>query len=1583
MSWSSKKWWQNTLLLPFAFVAASMLMLLTRLLVQILRGRTSRDTRADHEEDLRDGEDSGSDAKSFLARHGGFVVFGFRVARFVATVGLFGVQLYQLLHVATTTEGGSVWDSILNSYQCPQLALVITYWYTSILTLFAIGTGRWASQMRIHAIVILFIVFSVYAYRDIVPWMTYTLQPADRAEGQLLYVKLALLSIAAVIVPLFIPRVYVPIDAKNPMEVPNPEQTASIFSLAVYTFLDSIIMEGSRVPHLPFDRLPPLADYDRAAHLKETSFPHLDQLRARKKRHLFWGLMSVFAWEYTGMALSLTFMSLSRFITPLALNRILDYMETGDITGRIMSPWFWVASLFFGPAIGTITWQWYIFLGTRCLARTQGILTQLVFEHSLRIRLKAETSTTEKSITAPTTPDTESVTDAESATGGESEDAQSESTAVAKGKAKAKDGEEAPKPAEKKENLVGKINTLVTVDVDTILNSKDFLMFVVQVPLELSLSAVFLYKILGWSAFVGFGSIVLMLPVPGYIASLIQDYHGEKMAKTDARVDAVTETIGVLRMVKLFGWERKMSQYLKEKREDELVWVWKNKLIELINGTVNSIIPTITMVVTYATFTLIMKQSLTRKTLVSFHSSLHAEATVASIVFSSMAIFDRVREKLHMSSWSFAQVMRGKVSLERIQTFLRETDLLDEFDDKAAERLAESNAHIDSARKSVIGFKDAVFTWDVPTGNETPSSRSFRLQIEGELCFKRDCVNLIVGPTGAGKTSVLMALLGEMHYNPRSLDSWFNLPRAGGVAYAAQESWVQNETIRENILFGAPYDEQRYKKVIYQCALTRDLELFEAGDQTEVGEKGLTLSGGQKARVTLARALYSSAEIILLDDILAALDVHTSRWIVKECLQGDLIRGRTVILVTHNVALAGPIAGFFVAVDINGVAKEAGTTLSSVLAVVPVLEQEFEKEKEALKEAEKEEASGSNDAKDAEDKAAGKLILAEEIQEGHVTRKSIMLYLRAVGGKRPVFFAVFWMLTMIASPAAETFSVWFLGFWSGQYEGRPPQEVNVSFYLSMYVLTLIGMQVFFAVNDMTFIIGAQRASRFINNTLVESILTCTMRWLDETPASRIIARCTQDIGTVDEELQLNFQHASSLAVVMLVKIIAPVLFTPLFLVPSLLVALIGMYVGNLYLKAQMSVKREMSNARSPLLAHFGAAIHGLTSIRAYGAQESFKTQSLTRIDHYTRIARTSYNLNRWAGLRLDLMGNLFTAGMAAYLLIKRSISPANTGFSLVQSIEFCQMFLWLIRSYNDFEVQANSLERIQAYIDIDHEPQPTESGKPPAAWPMSGNLTVEKLSAKYSPNGPKVLQDVSFHVGTGERVGIVGRTGSGKSSLTLALLRCIFVEGDVLYDGLPVDKINLDALRTSITIIPQIPELLSGTLRRNLDPFEQYDDAVLNDALHASGLFSLQSEMDEGRLTLDSKIASGGGNLSVGQRQIIALARAMVRNSKLLILDEATSAIDHKTDTIIQTTLRTRLGSDVSVLTVAHRLQTIMDSDKIMVLDAGKIVEYDSPSKLLRKEGGIFKAMVDGSGDKQALYAAAAEKAGEIASDRT
>ncbi|KAJ7657333.1 P-loop containing nucleoside triphosphate hydrolase protein [Mycena polygramma] len=936
----------------------------------------------------------------------------------------------------------------------------------------------------------------------------------------------------------------------------------------------------------------------------------------------------------------------------------------------------------------------------------------------------------------------------------------------------------------------------------------------------------------------------------------------------------------------------------------------------------------------------------------------------ASKVFSTMTVFDLLR----LLTYNVSEVVTGKVSLDRVDEFLNKTELLDAFDEKESPLLT-ANTFSDER----IGFRNARFSWSKEyEGSLTPSQRQFLLKIEGELFFERGRVNLVVGPTGSGKTSLLMALLGEMHWILSSPDSWYNLPRRSGVGYATQESWVLNETIRSNIVFDTPFDEERYKKVLYQCALEPDLSLFEAGDQTEVGERGITLSGGQKARLTLARAVYSKASILLLDDVLAALEqvahcVHTAQWIVEKCFGGELIENRTVILVTHNVALARPIAGFVVTFGSDGRVRSQGS-ISELTKRGPLAAQ-IRKEQQAL--------DKTGEEIDAEDPITepvdGQLILAEEVQLGHVGTSALKMYFFAIGGKYPLFFFTVFFVGLFSVRILTIMRTWMLGYWAKQYDQHPPEEVNVLLYAILVAIVLIsnttGALIF-----VHLIFGQLRASKVIHINLIASILSAPLRWLDVTPASRILARVTNDVRAVDHSLANQCYPIAFMVAAMLFRFGAVVLYAPVFFFPGAIVGVVGAWIGQIYISAQLPVKRLMSNTRAPVLAHFGAAISGLVSIRAFGAQSKFSNETLARIDRFTRAARNHYNLNRWVSVRIDLLGATFSAGLATYLVYVKHTDAGDSGFLLNMAITFTQLLLSVVRRINKFEVQVCSLERIQAYIDIEHEKPATESGNPPAYWPASGELRVEGLSARYSDGGPKVLHDISFHIKSGERVGIVGRTGSGKSSLTLSLLRCIPTEGSVIYDGLETSELNLDTLRSSITIIPQVPELLSGTLRANLDPFGQYDDAELNDSLRAAGLFALQDEMDEGRITLDSAISTGGSNLSIGQRQIFALARAILRRSKILILDEATSAIDYKTDSIIQNSLRHELRGDVSLITVAHRLQTIMDADKIaspMVLDAGRIVEFDSPKKLLKIKDGKFSALVAESGDRDALYAMA------------
>ncbi|KAI0260093.1 hypothetical protein BC834DRAFT_1028685 [Gloeopeniophorella convolvens] len=1576
--------WAHPLLIPSYAAAASAGILVLQATfssgpVKRLRARVFNTT----EEDTVTGEPDGnqtrtgiiSAVKEHVDKSGGSIIFLFQTLRLISVLTLLGLAIFSFVqdeeeHAAQPSVGAfsKHWGKkhkhkhrygggSFSKREWLDLTLCITYLYTSFLALFAVTARRTRSSIAsFHLSLVLLVTFSVYTYRDIWPLITYTLVPADKREGTLLWIKLSVLSFAAVFIPLVMPYRYVPVDPKDPQSALNPEQTASILSLSMYSFLDPIVFQAYRVPHLSHDMLPPLADYDYTKNLVKRSFKHLDSFSGSPKRHIFWGLMRVFNREYIQLALLLIIKTFSSLMAPVGMNQLLRYIETHG-KDAVVRPWVWIAYLFLGPALGTIAFQWYIFIATGSLVRVTAIITQLIFEHALRIRVKAEASSPLHQQHGATTPDNASAADITISANGEET---APSTSSVKGKQREeltptadKDKDKDDEPG-KGSNLVGKMNNLVSTDLENLIDGRDFLLLTLYLPLQVILCVWFLYSILGWSAFVGMGAMVALFPVPGAVANKIQKVQKETLKRTDARVQSATETMSVLRMIKLFGWEPKIADRLAEKREQELRYIKIRQILNLINGNINFIIPVITMVISYVTFTAVMKKPLS-----------------PSIVFSSMAAFDLLRDQLHSVFWMIPMFTQAKVSLDRVNDFLHDTELLDEYADaeKGTERVMLTDAsHFDH---DVIGFQNASFTWsndEAADGTLTPSRRRFTLRIRDELLFKRGCLNLIVGPTGSGKTSLLMALLGEMHFIPLSPDAWFHLPREGGVSYAAQESWVQNETIRDNILFGAPYDEERYNKVIFQCGLKRDLSLFEAGDKTEVGEKGLTLSGGQKARVTLARAVYSSAEILLLDDVLAALDVHTARWIVEKCFKGDLIRGRTVLLVTHNVAMATPIADYVVSLGPDGQIASRGS-VSDALAKDKTLAAELKEEEHAMKNDDKEIDAEEPDK--ASKQADGKLILAEEVAEGHVSRDAIKLFVGGLGGAHVFLFWLVFVGGLVLCDALLSIQTWFMGYWAEQYEIYPPEEVRVGYYLTIYSTFIIGAILSFTIGSSVYVFGALRASRSIHKRLIESVLGTTLRWLDTTPTSRVITRVTQDIRALDGPIANTFTWFIEITVTMLIKFFAVIYLTPIFLIPGVLITVVGAWTGQVYMKAQIAIKREMSNAKAPVVGHFGAAVSGLTSIRAYGAQLAFRNEAYKRIDKYSRAGRSFYNMNRWVSLRIDFLGGIFAAGLAAYLIYMpgQHALPSDTGFSLTMAIGFSGLILWWIRIFNDFEVNSNSLERMHAYINIEQEVKPTKDGVPPAYWPASGDLRVEKLSARYSADGPKVLHEISFHIQSGERVGVVGRTGSGKSSLTLSLLRCIFTEGEVYYDGKPTSSLNLDALRTAITIIPQTPELLSGTLRENLDPFSQYDDATLNAALRASGLFSLQSDDDEGRLTLDSSIASGGGNLSVGQRQILALARAIVRGSKLLILDE-----DYKTDTIIQTSLRNELKGDVTLITVAHRLQTIMDADKIMVLDAGRIVEFGKPSELLKDKGGRLRSLVDESGDRDALYAMAAEK---------
>ncbi|KAF8310655.1 ATP-binding cassette transporter [Clavulina sp. PMI_390] len=1436
-----------------------------------------------------------------------------------------------------------------------ELAEGVLYLYLTLLSIVSFRhppTHPIQYSLATHVNMIFLATFSIYSYRNLWPLTTYYLVPKDASLGAITWSRIALLGWNAIIVPGFLPRPYVPVDPKNPLPA-SPEQTASIISSLLFSYMDPLVIEASKRPHLPFEDLPPVADVDRSRYLRAQTFPALDPMVRTSQRHIFFTFLEVLAKSWITLVVTAIIYCLKGFLAPIATYQLLHYVETGGQDARI-KPWFWIVVLLCRSLLGDIAIHWYLYELTVIAVRTEGIITQLVFEHALRIRVKEDTESTRsqpasRATTRPITP----VSDA-TATGAPSVDvvedgsgshdtlSAGEPVDVASSKPDASSADTAEEAATS--SLIGRINNLISSDLDNIVEARELPYILIYIPLKIVLSTWFLYLILGWSTFVGMALMLAGFLIPGRIAALVHNVQTRKMKKTDERIQSVTETINLLRLVKMFGWERRVEDKLRDRREAELSWLEKYYFYVLMNNNVTWVLPLMSLLGTYATFTMIMKRPLN-----------------AATIFSSLGVLESLREAMFDMLQHLPSIVTAKVSIDRVDDFLRNTELLDAYTPSTTSAAEASTVLPQYIQTDKIGFKNVHFTWSassLQSGAVTPSRREFRLRIDDEVVFTPGSLNLIVGPTASGKSSLLLALLGELHYVPSGVDSWRSLPRNGGVSYCAQEPWILNETIKENILFGRAYDEERYRQVLYQCALERDLELFDAGDETEVGERGLTLSGGQKARVSLARAVYSESSIVLLDDVLSALDVHTIKWIVDKCLPGNLLRGRTVLLVTHNISMTNQLAKSIISLSPNG-----SVTISSGLSTEITPDASLDSHDNT--EVPLDQVDESKPI-EAQHKApgAGKLVAAEEVALGHVSMSALLLYFRSLGG---IWFWIPLLFTTGSVDLVDLYQTWWLGLWGRMYDVLPPGQVNVPFYLGIYSLCVLTATLLYTTNQLIWIGAMVRSARSIHERLARAILSTTFRFLDKTPVGRIVQRFTKDIGSIDTGLPRKIFNVIQLTLHIVQRLVIIICFAPAFLLPSIILAALGVILGQYYIHAQLPVKREMSNARAPVFTVFGTAINGLTTIRAYGVQERFKDESLRRIDNYTRTARPFWNLNRWVGLRVDYMGGIFSAALAGYLLYVSKSDATQIGFLLNVALWTSELVLYWIRELNDVEVEG-ILERIQQYVEIEQEQQPSASGVPPASWPTSGTLSVEKLSARYSLDGPKVLQDLTFTIKSGEKIGIVGRTGSGKSSLTLSLLRLIITEGEVYFDGLPTSILNLEALRGAITIIPQQPELMSGSVRDNLDPFSEHDDAVLNDALRAAGLFSLQEDLkDEERVSLDTTVSSSGGNFSLGQRQILALARALVRRSRVLILDEATASMDHKTDALIQESLRTQF-QDSTVITIAHRLHTIMDADRVLVLDAGRLVEYDSPRALLAKDGGIFKAMVDGSGDRDALY---------------
>ncbi|KAL7521737.1 hypothetical protein ACHAWX_006416 [Stephanocyclus meneghinianus] len=874
-------------------------------------------------------------------------------------------------------------------------------------------------------------------------------------------------------------------------------------------------------------------------------------------------------------------------------------------------------------------------------------------------------------------------------------------------------------------------------------------------------------------------------------------------------------------------------------------------------------------------------------------------------------------------------------------------------------------------------------------GSEEDNAES-RIALKHITCsIERGSLVAIIGSVGSGKSSLLSAILGEMealegslvYMPPKNEDEHFS--REHLISYCSQSPWVVNDTLKGNILFGRPYNEERYREIVKACALADDLAILPAGDMTEIGERGINLSGGQKARVSLARALYSKeTQIVLLDDPLSAVDAHVGEHLFRMAITGAVSKGTTRVLVTHHVHFL-PRCDKVIILD-KGRIIHTGTYSELVAkgvdfaGAVEVEKKEKDSDDGATQGKEEKDGNAADkppavddgkgpEAEKAQLKKAGeKLISDEEKEEGSVQGSNYSHYAKAGG---VIAFVSIFVIQAIGR-ASELMANFWLSIWAaasaqGEINGRPLSVQETTWYLGIYAAFGIGGVICLTFRAVIMAVHRLRASRKLHTELISSILRAPVSFFDVTPIGRVLNRFAADMDKIDLELTNSLGQAVSTIFSFLGAVGAIVAATK----GTLLVAFIPIGYANYVIqkwfrKSFTELQRAANVANSPIFTDFSQMLSGTSTIRAFGTEVRFFRNCQISFDKFNALYNALQQAGYWLGLRLDVLGGSvgFIIGAIALSTKDSNFIPAGwLGLALSYSIEVTTYLKHGVRMIATVEADMNSVERVLFYTN-NVQPEAalvTEADPKTEEWPSKGEIEIRHASMRYR-DGPLVLKDLCLSIKGGEKIGVVGRTGSGKSSLMAALFRITELErdgGKILIDGVDISSVGLSLLRLSLSIIPQDPVMFSNTVRYNLDPFGERSEYDLWEALKKVKLAEAIAILPGG---LDEQVSEGGENFSQGQRQLLCIARSLLRKPKILVMDEATASIDNATDAHIQEMIRENFAS-ATILTIAHRLNTIMDSDRVLVLDDGRVIEFDSPSALLAKREGVFKSMVDKS----------------------
>ncbi|KAG5889083.1 hypothetical protein JTB14_004927 [Gonioctena quinquepunctata] len=1176
------------------------------------------------------------------------------------------------------------------------------------------------------------------------------------------------------------------------------------------------------------------------------------------------------------------------------------------------------------------------------------------------------------------------------------------------------------------ETTIGQMVNLLSNDVGRFDQATHFLHQLWMAPLETVVVMFLCYNSVGYTGCIGIVFLLISIPIQSLLGRKTSQYRLSTAIRTDERVRLMNEIISGIQVIKMYTWEKPFAKLVEIVRNNEMKYIRLTSIIRAILMSCSMVLNRT------AVFSCIVVYVLTGNTLNSAYA------------FTTTSFYRLLNNATMFFPQAVSQTSEMFISVKRIRTFLLYEEIESETQDDGAKKLmkdgSKSSTQMNRMSRYVgIRLNRVSVKWlkSLPENN----LQDVTMNVEpGQLVA-------VVGAVGSGKTTLLHVLLKELE--PQSGSVEIN----GRVSYASQEPWLFGGSVRQNILFGQKFDKNKYEEVVKVCALQRDFSLFPHGDRTLAGERGVSLSGGQRARINLARAVYKDADIYVLDDPLSAVDTHVGKQLFEDCICGYLAK-KCVVLVTHQLQFLKYVRRIYLMekgkVRASGSyedIKGSGTDFTKMLEDIEEEEEEIRRKSKMVVE------------KPEEIENEVQVLEKEVMSKGSISWHVYKSYMRAGGNIMKATFVLFcFILTQIldssaeyfvtiwvniqqsmsqyninsttsseeslstASPMANEFplsntsrtinteavetdalsfltnnitetpisvSTWAQNISTLSLNGTPSPLVNINsedpyrdwwlrslfigndavIYYTVLFGFIIGLTFF---RSLAFYQWCLTASTRMHNKMFSNIVYSPMRFFNINPSGRILNRFSKDIGALDESLPITL--LDTIQIGLSVAAISTVIgsLSLWILVPTILIFALFYSMRVIFLKTSRDVKRVESITRSPIYTHLSASLQGLTTIRAFQAEEILKTE----FDNYQNLNSAAFFMflgaNRTFGFWLDFICVVYIACvLVALLLVESETFGGNVGLALTQAMGLTGMFQWGMRQWSELENQMTSVERVQEYADLIPESEKNVQ-KTPRIWPDAGNVEFRKMSLRYSPKDPHVLRDLNFFIKAREKVGIVGRTGAGKSSLIQALFRLAEIDGSILIDNIDSKTISLYELRSKISIIPQEPVLFSGTLRKNLDPFDEYKDEILWSALEEVELKNAVNDLPSG---LDSKMAEGGSNFSVGQRQLVCLARAVLRNNKVLVLDEATANVDPHTDSLIQTTIRKKF-ENCTVLTIAHRLHTIMDSDKVLVMDAGRAAEFDHPHRLLQNDDGVFYGLVMQTGKAHAktLMAIAEEK---------